>query len=198
MDDVEPHGRELYARCLSGEFGEIAPMEPRNIPEAQSHFELPPEYKLLEKFLIEVNQENGRKSPRSVAIVWASILENLLDRMIEYDISGPKGAGQPTGKPPDTFYARIELAKTRGLIDDADAEKCHLIRRVRNAAAHDWQLSLERKDVLTSLCALYQEDHSRFFVYHEDLDFLIQQIYSGSCGMLAVKFARSFQKPIRD
>jgi hypothetical protein len=189
-DDVELHGRELYERLKAGYYGEIAPMEPRSVSEFPANFEMPPEYKILQKFLIETNLENGRKSSRSIVIVWASVLDNLLDAVLEDEASREKGAGVSVGKPPDSFSTRIALARKLGLIDSADAEKCHHVRRVRNAAAHEWQLSLLSKDVLPSLRALYDTDHSRYFHYHEDMDFLVQQIYAGSCVVLAIKFAR--------
>jgi len=195
MDDCEALGRELYERCVTGEFDEIAPMESGIVEGVPVNIEMPPEYKILDKFFIEVNQENGRKSFRSVVIVWGSILDNLLDGLIESDVSRARASGEKSPAPPRTFGARIRLSKERGLIDGADAEKCQHIRRVRNAAAHEWQLSLESKDVLPSLRALYEADHSQFFRYHEDFGFLVQQIYAGSCVMLAVRFARSLQGP---
>lgn len=191
LDDCEPHGRELYTRLLSGEFGEIAPMERQSIPKTPVNFEIPPKYRLLEKFFIEVNQENGRQSFRSVVIVWASILDNLLDVMLEGDVSRAGASGQLACAPPHSFDARIRLAKQRGLIDDADAEKYQHIRRIRNMAAHEWQLSLQSKGVLPSLRGLCQADHSQLLVFHEDLEFLLQQVYSGSCAILAIKLARS-------
>lgn len=69
-----------------------------------------------------------------------------------------------------------------GCIDKNDEEKCHHIRRIRNAAAHDWELSISSPDVLLGLRALYQSDHSKVFVFHDDLDFLIRQVYAGSCA----------------
>ncbi len=193
VDDSEPHGRELYARCLAGEFGEIGPMEPRSIPVPPINQEIPPESKHLEKFFIDANQENGRKSFRSVAIVWGNALDNLLAGIIEEDSSRKEKMGQPRGRRLRSFDDRIKAAKKRGLIDDADAEKCEHIKLVRNAAAHEVPLTLQIKDVLPSLRALHSADHPRILVFHEDLEFLLQQVYAGSCAMLAIKFARSLQ-----
>lgn len=81
--DPEPHGREVYARCLAGEFGNIAPMEPKTAWKPMLQSKLPPEYRRLERFFLEANQENNRKSFRSVVIVWGSLLDNLLDEMLE-------------------------------------------------------------------------------------------------------------------
>ena len=84
--DSELNGREIYEKCLSGEFGEIAPMESREAG-LKAHPELPREYQHLQRFLSAVNSENSKKSFRSVVIVWASMLDNLLDQMIENDAS---------------------------------------------------------------------------------------------------------------
>ena len=32
-DDVEPHGRDLYARAVAGEFGPVAPADPAQTEE---------------------------------------------------------------------------------------------------------------------------------------------------------------------
>lgn len=188
IHDPEPHGQEIFARCMAGEFGEIAPMKPQNVPAPPPHVEPPPEYQRLERFLLEANRENNRKSFRSVAIVWGSLLDNLLDEMLEGDASRAATAGQPVGKPPRTFDSRIKRALERGLIDQKEADKCHHIRHIRNAAAHDWELSLESKDVLSSIRALHEADHARVIVFHEDLNFLVQQVYGASCAMLVMRF----------
>lgn len=169
--DCEPHGREVYERCLAGEFGEIASMEPKEVSPQMVSLELPPQYHRLEKFLSEANRENARKSYRSVVIVWSSILENVLDQMIETDALHSAMADESIKKPPKDFEKKIIRALDRGLIDQEEAEKCHHIRRIRNRAAHDWELTLRSKDVLPSLRALYEADHATILVFHDDLDF---------------------------
>ena len=193
--DPEPHGREIYERCLAGEFGEIAPMAVREAGEHIGNVELPPEYQRLETFLLGANRENARKSYRSVAIVWGSLLDNLLDEMLESDASRVAAAGESVMKPPRTFEKKIVRAMERGLINQEEAEKCQHIRRIRNRAAHDWELTLESKDVLPSLRALHEADHARVLAFHEDLDFLLQLVYSGSCAMLVMRFMGRLEEP---
>jgi hypothetical protein len=188
--DPEPHGREIYARCLAGEFGEIAPMEPKSEQDSVPHRKFPPEFQLLERFLLEANRENNRKSFRSVVVVWGSLLDNLLDEMLECEALRSVAIGTPVGKPPQTFNNRIRHALQLALINQKEAEKCHHIRRIRNVAAHDWEFSLASTDVLPSLRALYEADHSQVLIFHEDLDFLVQQVYSASCAMLVTRFMR--------
>lgn len=185
--DPESHGREIYERCLGGEFGEIAPMEPREAIHVPSCVEMPLVYKQLERFLVEANREVSRGSYRGVAIVWASMLDNVLDRVLEADVASTPREARKLKKLPQTLDKRIRAALERGLLDQEEAEKCHHIRCVRNQAAHHWELKLESKDVLPSLRALYDADHSNILVFHEDLDFLLQQVYAGSCAMLVMR-----------
>ncbi|WP_162502963.1 DUF4145 domain-containing protein [Azotobacter chroococcum] len=186
--DSEAHGREIFTRCLLGEFGEIAPIDTKPPQQPQPQTELPAKYRRLERFFLEANLENSRKSFRSVAIVWGSLLDKILDEMLEAEALRSLALGEAVGKPPFKFSARIKRALDSGLIDQEDSDRCHHIRRIRNAAAHEWELSLATKDVLPSLRALYETDRSQFLVFHEDLEFLLQQVYSTSCAMLVMKF----------
>lgn len=189
MTDSEDYGREIFARCLAGEFGEIAPMEePSPLPPPPQPTTLPSNFQVLERFLLEANLENGRKSFRSVAIVWGAMLDNLLDKMLEVEARRTSAAGNSVAKPPKRFNDRINRALKEGLIDQGEADRCQHIRRIRNAAAHEWELSLATKDVLPSLRALHEADHAGILVFCEDLDFLLQQVYSSSCGMLVMRF----------
>lgn len=186
--DSEAHGREIFDRCLTREFGDIAPMESNPPKQPLSQLELPTEYHRLERFLLEANQENSRKSFRSVVIIWGSLLDNLLDEMLEAEALRASAAGEAVGKPPRTLNARIKQALEARLINQDEAGRCHHIRRIRNAAAHEWELSIATEDVLPSLRALHEADHSQSLVFHEDLEFLLQQVYSASCAMLVMEF----------
>lgn len=186
--DSEAHGRELFAKCLAGEFGEFALMEPKYQRQSQPLTPLPPEYHRLERLLLEANLENSRQSFRSVVIVWGSLLDNLLDEMLETEALRVATAGGIVGKPPRSLNTRIQQARDLGLIDQEEADRCNHIRKIRNAAAHEWELSLATKDMLTSLRALYEADHSQLLVFHKDMEFLLQQVYSTSCAMLVMSF----------
>lgn len=186
-NDSEIHGRELFARCLAGDFGVIAPMDAAAKHQNLLEPRLPPDYSRLQKFLDEVNLENGRKSFRSVVVLWGSYLDNLLDEILETNALHALAAGKPVGKPPATFDARIKRALELGAIAQEDADRCHNIRRIRNAAAHEWELSLATENLLPSLRALYEADHSQLLVFHEDMEFLLQMVYTSSCAMLVMK-----------
>lgn len=186
--DSETHGRQIFDRCLAGEFGEIAPMESKPSKQPLLQSVQPGENYRLEKFLLEANRENSSQSFRSVVIVWGSLLDNLLDEMLGVEALRASAAGETVGKPPRTLNDRIKKALNASCIDQEEADRCHHIRKIRNAAAHDWELSLATEDVLPSLRALHEADHSKLLVFHEDLEFLLQQVYSSSCAMLVMKF----------
>lgn len=192
--DPESHGREIFARCVAGEYGEIASMKPISQQQPLPQMNIPAKYHRLTKFLLEVNKENSRKSFRSVVIIWGSILDNILDEMLEFEALRTVALGNSARKPPKTFGTRINLAFNVGLIDQQEAEKCHYIKKIRNVAAHEWDLSLAKNNLLPSLKELYEEDHSDFLVFHEDLEFLLQQVYSSSCAMLVMRFFDRLEK----
>lgn len=186
--DPEPHGREVFARCIAGDFGEIAPMEqPGVLRDVTTQPELLAQFKRLEILLGFTNLENARRSFRSVVILWGSFLDGLLDKLLEVDALRALSAGQAAGKPPRTFDSRIKMAHAAGIIDQEEADKCHHIRHIRNAAAHEWELHLGTDKVLPSLKALYEADHSAVLIFHEDLDYLLQQVYSASCAMIIMR-----------
>lgn len=185
--DPEAHGREIFSRRILGEFGEIAPLKIAPPPQSLISIKLPAIYSILAKFIDEANRENSRKSFRSVVIIWSSFLDNLLDKLLESDSLCDSSAKRHIEQPPRTFCARIKQALAQGLIDKKEKDKLHHIRKIRNAAAHDWNLSLSTKDVLPNLIALYEADHAQLLVFHNDFEFLIQQVYSTSSAMLAMK-----------
>lgn len=181
--DSELHGRDIFFRCMNNEFGPIGEaenfqLEPSDAPE------LPVELITMNKFLDYANSENSRKSFRSVVIVWAAYLEaeliNNLKRWYQ---------GRPEEKIPKKFIFEqvIDNSFKIGLISDKDQEKYHAIRKIRNRAAHDWNFSINSEGIREYLNFLYIQDHEDAFQHHDDLDFFIQFIYSGSCGMLAMK-----------
>lgn len=186
--DTEPHGRDVYARCLTGEFGEIAPFQPEPATGTALPSPVPPAFQRFQAFLDEVNQENARTSYRAVAITWASFLDRLLDEMLEAEASNAIAAGRAVDKPPRKFGQRIDRALKVGLVDEGEAKRCHHIRQVRNALAHEWEPQAAVRDALPDLRALFDLDHADSFVFHEDLDFLVRLIYGGSCSKLAFRF----------
>ena len=82
--DCEKHGREIWSQCINGDYGEVKAFEPRVID-----FNIPDEgYQLNNseieflKYLDLINEENAKKSYRSVAILWGVVLDNILNTLI--------------------------------------------------------------------------------------------------------------------
>ena len=184
--DVERYGRDIFFRCMNNEFGPIR--DPENTSrESTQNPELPIQLISINKFLEYANFENANKSFRSVIIVWGAYLEAELITNLERWYQGhPEEIRQKKF----IFEQVIDKSNTKGLINKEDQQKYHAIREIRNRAAHDWDFSLNSEGVRDHLVFLYNQDHKETFQYHDDLDFLIQFIYSGSCGMLAMKLTK--------
>lgn len=184
--DSEFHGRDIFYRCMNLEFGPIDEPEKIDVLVNCSISELPDDLLEMNKFLEFVNLENFKKSFRSVVIVWGAFIEAKLINNVNqwYQEDKPE---EKRSKKNFTFARVINISLKIGLINEGDQKKYHAIRQIRNKAAHDWDFSLDSDDVRENLKFLYHQDHEEIFQYHDDLDFLIQQIYSGSCAMLAMK-----------
>jgi len=183
--DNEEYGRDIYFRCLNNEFGPVAePLTSEQFDWNTGH-PLPAEFTAMRKFLDYANAENSKGASRGIAIVWASYLESELIQLLRNWFEE-----RPQEKKPKRFCFEqvIDNAFSVKLISESDKNKYHAIRKIRNRAAHDWDFSLDsRDDVKDNLKSLYKEDHNTLIEYHEDLDFLIRHVYSGSCGILAMK-----------
>jgi len=171
---------------MNNEFGPIG--EPENASIEFTHVpELPAELVCMNKFLEYANFENSNKSFRSVVIVWGAYLEAELIKILKR-----WHQGRPEERMPKSFIFKqvIDKLSEIGLISKEEQKKYHAIRKIRNRAAHDWDFSLNSEGVRDHLFFLYGQDHEKTFQYHDDLDFLVQFIYSGSCGMLAMKLTK--------
>ncbi len=193
-DDTEAHGRDLYVRCLAGEFGPIKPFEPLvvSVNTPAPSLAPPPAWPELHEFLAEANLENARGTARGVILVWAAMLETMLGRLLEAFLTdhgeSRKFIWEDGQSSFGTFSGRIKAAFSLGLIDKDEERNCHHIRRIRNFAAHEWKLSVDnpkfRKEALPALKGLFEHFDADYLVYHEDLDFLIRLSYSGACSFL--------------
>ncbi len=182
--NVEQHGREVFFQCIRGDYGPIGEGEGLvEFSDAES-IDFSEEMISLLKFIDYVNLENARGSFRSVAILWAAYLDDCLrSKLIDwYKIH----RARPSSDNLD-FYKVINKSAQKNIINKSEKKKMHLIRLIRNEAAHNWQFSLSTNGVKSKLNQLYKADHQELVQYHDDLDFLIQQIYSPSCAMIAMK-----------
>jgi DNA-binding MltR family transcriptional regulator len=93
-----------------------------------------------ERFIGQLLEEWRRNSDRSCVIVAASIIDELLGRIIRARLV-PNDSSQDTlfdgpNSPLGSFSARIDLAYRIALISPQLARDLHIIRRLRNRFAH--------------------------------------------------------------
>ena len=182
----EEYGIEIWHRCISKEFGEILPYDLNELDKYSIKFETiknEEPVKLysdlflgIEQFFDVVNKENERQSFRSVGIVWASYLEEALNEAVELY----QKANGINVKIKD-FKDKIDKAYEYNIIDNVGLKRSNLIRKIRNVLAHEWKIENDKK-LLIYLKEIYELDHSNFWVFIPDLDYLLQMIYSDSCS----------------
>jgi DNA-binding MltR family transcriptional regulator len=196
-NDSESHGREIFRLCAEGRFGDVAPFSAAaNQAYALADpvlpiggFELWPD---VEEFIDSANAEILGQSPRGTVLVWAALVDDLLNRLLrEFFVDGDSKTGllKDGVGALSTFSARAKVAFALGLISRRDLKTCDCIRSVRNEVAHNWQRNLAgesfAKRILKPMQTLYQQDHSEFFVWDDtDLNYLANMIYAKSCLLL--------------
>jgi hypothetical protein len=198
-NDVEEHGREIFGRCMIGEFGEIQPyITPRYTENHDTSVTLP-EWTLawpeVHDFLREANVENARNSPRAIALVWGTMLETMLNTFIECQLK--KQGRQPnilkynSGKKcGTTFQGRIDGALAEEMIDTELSDHLHAIRSIRNACAHEWHLSYDNPKIgdLVGDFALLNSAYLPIFLL-DDFNSLIKIVFSSACSTIIIGLA---------
>ncbi len=188
--DIEEHGREIWEQCSNGMCGEILSYAPRDNTQTYQSVESPPLLKHLDEFFNEVNSENSKHSFRSVVIDWGSVIDETLHELL-HKLSETNTIKNSSY---NNLHTKSEAVLKLGFIDENDKTRCDCIRHIRNEAAHNWKLTLENEKMSLNLKQLYQLDHSDTFHYIEDLDFLLQNIYSGSAALLLINLQNQIQK----
>lgn len=198
-NDVEEHGREIFSRCMIGEFGEIQPyVAPRYKQNHDTSVTLP-EWTLawpeVHDFLREANVENARNSPRAIALVWGTMIETMLNTFIECQLK--KRARQPNSlryksgkKCGTTFQGRIDGALAEEMIDTELSHHLHAIRNIRNACAHEWRLSYDNPKIgdLADDFALLKSAYFPIFQLN-DFNSLIKMVFSSACSTIIIGLA---------
>ena len=197
--DPEIHGREVFNRCVSGEFDEIrpytAPLHEENTDESTVLPRWTSAWPEVHDFLAEANIENGRASPRAIGLVWGSMIEIILNRFIDYQLRLQNRAhdslryrnGKRCG---DKFESRISGAVSEGMIDVDMGNHLHAIRRIRNACAHEWRFNFENpkvKELGDDFITLRTAYDSQFML--EDLESLMRIVFSQACCRIIICLA---------
>jgi len=82
----------------------------------------------------------GRTSARATAIVGAAQLDYLLEQVLRHHmIAKPEGSLFGAYGPLSSFSAKIDLAKSLGILTKGEASDLHRVRKIRNVFAHSLQ-----------------------------------------------------------
>ncbi|WP_392338310.1 DUF4145 domain-containing protein [Loktanella salsilacus] len=198
-NDPEAHGREIFSRCVSGEFGEIRPyIPPRHTEHDDTRMDLPrwtlvwPE---IHDFLREANAENVRNSSRAIGLVWGAMLETMLNSFIKKQLelqqrdlnSLQYKNGNKCG---DTFEGRIKGALSEEMIEPDLRDHLDAIRRIRNVCAHEWRLNYDNPKVkeLGGDFDILKSAYSPTFQL-DDFESLIKMVFSQSCCRIIIFLA---------
>ena len=182
--DSEPHGREIFERCVSGEFGAVAP--PKLDAPAPVHEELhPPAFPTgwhdIHDFLEEANRENASGTERGLVLVWASMVDEMLCRLLEqFLVESPitKEMLRGGSGPLSAFSARTKAAFSLGLIAKDELQAIEMVRAVRNSFAHKLGISLADTSLHDKCKDLYRK------TYNDDSTFDAKHYYSAACTRL--------------
>lgn len=194
-NDCMSHGREIFGDCANGKYGPVADFKsdvergptPPPTFEPQLHFFK--QWPEVLDFLNEANKENASGTIRGQVLVWSSMIEVLIGRLLSAFLIEHKIASELLESSSCTFSVQIDLAFSLGLISKSEHRTCHKIRDIRNHVAHSWSITLLDKKVYSALKSLYDLDHADTFVWIEEIEFLVKMIYAGSCGTLALRLA---------
>ncbi|ADP96728.1 hypothetical protein ABWH88_05295 [Marinobacter adhaerens] len=181
--DVEPHGREIFGRCMQGEFGEIAPPIART--ESPENFEapqLPAAWHDINQFLDEANRENASGTERGLVLVWAAMLDEMLCRLLERFLVEDKVTqgvlrGGP-GDPLTSLSSRTKVAFSLGLIAKDELQAIDKVRTIRNDFAHRVGISLEHQSFRSKCEDLYNR------TVGDGATFEARHFYSAGCARL--------------
>lgn len=193
--DDEPHGREIFQKCVAGEYGPVGEFRPDDIrgpepPSAQEpQWPLSDRWPELSEFIKEANRENSAGTVRGQVLVWSSMIEHLISRLVETFLVDHTIAKDLLRSSLSTFSAQVDAAFSLSLISKSEHRTCSKIREIRNQVAHSWSISLDDEKVRSALTSLYDTDHSNSCEWSEDIEFLIRHIYSASCSMVALRLA---------
>lgn len=182
--DIEPHGRILYQRLRSGEFGEIHPNGSFDMlsPAVNSPREIslsPETIGFMYQGLDEGNLENSRGTPRGIVLVWSALLEIALSEVIRSRF--------PDDKVSNTLGGKITKLNQEGVLTEHEhCEDLLAIKNIRNHAAHNLlfsrfeHLKQDRK-ALEGYNRLYAGYTQAFYHEVNDLLFVARFVFSKAC-----------------
>lgn len=182
--DSQPHGRDLYQRLRTGEFGDIHPKGSFDSvsSEVRSPREIglsPETINFLRQGLDEANLENSLGTPRGIVLVWSALLEIALSEAIRSRLPGDTVR--------QTLGGKICQLEKNGLLSDSDDFKDLIaIKDIRNHAAHNLRFSSfehlrEDGAAFDGYSRLYAGYAEAMFHEVSNLLFVARFVFSSSC-----------------
>ncbi|WP_081159935.1 hypothetical protein [Ensifer aridi] len=190
-NDVEPHGREIFAKCAAGEFGPVAECIPAvndPLPDPDD-IQKPDAWPDVEKFLQDANAENANGTDRGCVLVWTSMIDELLRRIIEaFLVPDTKRSSEFFGHngPAGSFSARSKIAYFLGLIAEDELRIIDKLRDIRNDFAHQYGVSLADSSYAGRCAYVYKT------MCGEGVRFPPRLQFTSACGSLVTILVRRY------
>jgi hypothetical protein len=182
-EDTEQHGRLLYNRLISGEFGKIHPYGSfsytsswRNSPRETS---LSPEtISIFAQAMDEANTENENGTARGIVLVWSALLEVCLAEVLR-----SKHDDQSVAR---TIGQKVSQLNSAITLDSELLADLTAITEIRNKAAHElYFTSFSHLRELERAYEGYERLYSGFAAetFHEveDLLFVARFVFAPAC-----------------
>jgi len=137
----------------------------------------------MQKYLDEANKENAAGTQRGVVLVWSSIIDDMLYKMlsahfIELNKDLTDKTFGPNG-PAGSFSNRTKLCFALGLIKKDEMKVIDMVRDIRNDFAHDISIDLNKAPLADKCRKL-----GNLFDHHQSNTYDPRLSFSGACSSL--------------
>ncbi len=190
--DTEAHGREIFETCAAGVHGPVAEYDSKPLV-TKDHSPKNPTDPLISnwpevnQFIEEANRENQAGTERSQILVWSSMIETLVYRLLESFFVKHPITKKALYSKEMTFSTAIDLSFCLELITKKEHKSCSNIRQIRNHVANNRSFGTSDQKIPRAFGSLYVADRSTLFEWSDDTAHQVKIVYTGSCGMLAVR-----------
>jgi len=218
-NDVEILGRELFSRCIAGEFGAIAQFDASRSYVVNQTVNMPSYFDKsflfyfdkLGTFFEESNVEVASGSVRGICLVNACMVETVVKRLVQAlrkknNLSEAESAKMIQKRVwRNNFESQNLMLEALGCVDRSQFEALDAIRKIRNEFSHQWRLSFADEAWKAKVLPLF--DTLRVarndgiplpeFNLIEDLDFLTRMIFASACfGLVYHLLAEGYKEEI--
>ncbi len=136
-----------------------------------------------QKYLDEANKENAAGTHRGIVLVWSSIIDDMLYKMlsahfIELNKDLTDRTFGPNG-PAGSFSNRTRLCFALGLIKKDEMKVIDMVRDIRNDFAHEISIDLNNAPLADKCRKL-----GHLFDHHQSKTYDPRLSFAGACGSL--------------